>query len=124
MIIPPKFYYEVQHPRLGDKAYFVIRYLTQREAKAALVNVHGCALMTNLYIHPDHRAEGVGKELLRMLKQWQDKTETDVVFLASPYPRTSTPHLDIWCLKNFYSSHGFPEIEGTAYHGRINKMRN
>ena len=129
MIIPPRFYFEVQHPTLSDKAHFVLRYLNQHDATAAgifrLSNDHRydrfgrIALMTNLYVHPAHRACGEGKELLRYLKHWQDTTKTDVVFLVSPYPRH--PHLDIWCLKNFYSEHGFPEIKGTAYHGRIHQ---
>ena len=123
MIIPPRFYYEAQHPQLGDKAYFVIRHLPKRDAKDAGFSTdnHHIALMTNLYVHPKHRAYGVGKEMLRYLKYWQDVTKTDVVFLVSPYPRN--PHLDIWCLKNFYTSHGFPEIKGTAYHGRLHQDR-
>ncbi len=116
MIIPPRFYFEVHHPELGNKAHFVIRYLPMRDAQNARVTRNQCALMTNMYVHPKHRSCGVGKEMLRYLKYWQDTTSTDVVFLVSPYPRN--PHLDIWCLKNFYTSHGFPEIKGTTYHGR------
>ena len=123
MIIPPRFYYEIQHPILGDKVHFVIRHLPKREATAAGFSTdnHHIALMTNLYVHPIHRGTGVGKELLKMLRQWQDKTKTDVVFLVSPYPRN--PPLDIWCLKNFYTSHGFPEIPSTKYHGRIHQNK-
>lgn len=123
MIIPKRFYLEVHHPALGNKAHFVIRYLPKREAKAAKVSIynHNIALMTNLYVHPKHRGNGVGLYLLNMLQHWQDQTDTDVVFLVSPYPRN--PHLDIWCLKNFYSQHGFPEIKGTAYHGREAKWK-
>lgn len=122
MIIPPRFYFEVQHPELGDKAHFVIRYLPERDARAAgdvKASTHHIALMTNLYVHPKHRACGIGKELLRHLKHWQDTTKTDVVFRVSPYAIHG--HLDIWCLKNFYASHGFPEIENTHYHGRKHK---
>lgn len=123
VIIRPRFYFEVHHPELGDKAHFVIRYLPKRDAKVVglfqpqkRTRLGRTALMTNFYVHPDHRATGVGKKLLQYLKRWQDTTKTDVVFLVSPYHRN--PHLDIWCLKNFYTSHGFPEITGTIYHGR------
>ncbi len=123
MIIPRGFYFEAHHPTLGNKAHFVIRYLPKREAKAAQVSIynHHIALMTNLYVHPDHRGNGVGLYLLKLLRQWQDQTDTDVVFLVSPYPRN--PHLDVWCLKNFYTAHGFPEIAGTRYHGRKAKRK-
>lgn len=120
MVIPNGFYYEVHHPVLGNKAHFVIRYLSKREATRAAVSQHSqCALMTNLYVHPNHRGNGVGKNLLKMLRYWQDKTHTDVVFVAAPYSQNC--YLDSMSLKNFYDTHGFPAIPGTAYHGRTAK---
>src|SRR3990167_481879 len=120
MIIPRGFYYEVHHPELGNKAHFVIRYLPMRDAYATNTISSQCALMTNLYVHPKYRANGVGKEMLRYLKHWQDTTDTDVVFQVSPYRKN--PHLDYWCLKNFYTEQGFPEIAGTRYHWRKAKQ--
>ncbi len=121
MIIPKGWYLEVHHPVLGYKAHYVLRYLTQRESKAAKIPTRQCAQMTNLYVHPAHRGQGIGSELLRHLRHWQRSTGTDVVFLVSPYSRDC--YLDIWGLKNFYSENGFPEIKGTAYHGHMIKRK-
>lgn len=122
MIIPKRFYLEVHHPHLGDKAHFVVRYVPAKISDQISPFTNHCALMTNLYVAPKYRHDGVGTELLRMLKWWQDTTGTDIVFVVSPYAHKKEC-LDIWALKNFYSAHEFQEIKGTEYHYRKAKRR-
>lgn len=121
MIIPPGFYYEIQHPQAGAKAHVVIRYLPAKEAKAAGVPQQHYAQLSNLYVHPELQSRGLGKWLLTQVKGWANATQTNIVLRASPYQRT--PHFDLACLKNFYEHCGFREIKGTAYHRRPYKEK-
>lgn len=122
MIVEPKFYYEGQLPHLGDKAYFVVTYLPGRifskvfpEELRLSAGLHW-AQMTNLFVAPKYRRQGYGSQLLTLLKDWQDVTETNLIFLASPYRKRSGCSRQ--ALHDFYSQNGFPQVKETAYHAR------
>lgn len=128
MIIPPRFYYEIQHPLYGNLVHVVIRYLPKHEAYAAQACKYqffysDVALLTNLYVHPDLRGQGLGKHMLKLVKKWQDDTKTCIVLRVSPYQRS--PHFDLACLKNFYEHCGFREVKKNPnYHYRLHRERN
>ena len=120
MIIPRGFYYEGQLPFLGDKAYFVVRYLPMRMYARAFpdgARALNWACLNNLFVHPRYRNRGHGRQLLGMLKAWQQATQTNILFLCAPYQRRAGCGID--CLHTFYVGEGFPHIVGTPYHYRL-----
>ena len=124
MIVPRNFYYECQHPRLGYEAYFIVRMLPASLRRRLIHSphvpfgaTHQCACLTNLYVAPRLRGDGVGRELLALLRRWQDETQTNVAFVASPYSNAGRG-LDFDALSSFYDRHGFKAVGHTLYHFR------
>ena len=126
MIIKPKFHYEGQLPFLGNKAYFVVTYLPTRmfrhifQEQSRIDSLLHWAQLTNLFVDTKYRRQGYGKQLLTLLKSWQDLTETNIIFLASPYRRRAG--CDRRALQSFYTNNDFPQWADTSYHYRVWKI--
>lgn len=123
VIINSGFYYEVQSPTIGRKAYFVVKYLPSKVfSKVFPENTQlGSALhwaqLTNLFVDVKYRRQSYGAQLLALLREWQDSTQTNILFLASPYRRRAG--CDRRTLHSFYSDNGFPCWQETLYHYRL-----